>query len=405
MNFAGKIKELIARNTQFAENASPETRARIEAENVQLRNELERHNKMNNGTDDESDIQHFSSGNNTQSQPSHVMRERVIQELSNVSCDKLVFSSDAAIAPRDTAHPSPVRTAELAESWSDAFLSEINVQAVEEDKGSVLYIGPTDPLARTGGAGGRRLPLDAASMKPRFYHCQQVNFDTCLTYDDLDRCATLENYPQILRSAVDRRRNLDRLLIGFNGTHYAPVSDPETWPNREDCGMGWLEKYRTEAAERVISGLSVGSRERMTAGTHGTLDALVLDGWGAVIDDRWHNGLVAVCNRDLLHQKYFPMINNLDTSRASSETLVNQEMIKNPVLGNLPAVTAPFFPKNAVLVTSLKNLSLYWLKNSVRKLVKDEPYHNRLAFYESWKEDYVVENYEAGCLIDAIVWK
>lgn len=405
MSFARKIKELIEQNTLLADNASPETRARLEAENIRLKNELELHNKMNKRTGDESSIQFLSSGNNTQSQPAHVMRERIIQELSDVSCDKLVFSSDAAIAPRDTVHPSPVRTAELAESWSDAFLSEINVQPVEDDKGCVLYIGPTDPLARTGGAGGRRLALDAVSMNPRFYHCQQVNFDTCLTYDDLNRCATLENYPQILRSAVDLRRNLDRLLIGFNGTHHAAVSDPETWPNREDCGMGWLEKFRTEAVDRVISGLSVSSRESMEVGTHGTIDALVLDGWGAAIEERWHNELVAVCNSDLLHQKYFPIINNLDTSRANAEILVNREMIKNPTLGNLPAVTAPFFPKNAVLVTSLKNLSLYWLKNSVRKLVKDEPQYNRLAFYESWKEDYVVENYEAGCLIDGIIWK
>ncbi|EEL9685942.1 P2 family phage major capsid protein, partial [Salmonella enterica] len=97
--------------------------------------------------------------------------------------------------------------------------------------------------------------------------------------------------------------------------------------------------------------------------------------------------------------------NNLDTSRMNAEILVNEKIIKNPMLGNLPAVTAPFFPEDAVLITSLKNLSLYWQEGSIRKLIKDEPHYDRLAFYESWNEDYIIENYEAGCLIDGIIWK
>ncbi|RRE43834.1 hypothetical protein EAO28_18940 [Klebsiella pneumoniae] len=80
-------------------------------------------------------------------------------------------------------------------------------------------------------------------------------------------------------------------------------------------------------------------------------------------------------------------------------------MLKNPTIGGLPAVVVPFFPDDAVWVTPLSNISLYWQKNGVRKQAKDEPEYNRLAMYESRNDAYMVENYEAGCLIDGIDWR
>ncbi|EBI6302837.1 phage capsid protein [Salmonella enterica] len=393
MNFADRIKEILERGNVQDKNKKPEGHNMISAINNGL--------KKDAGNGGNNEVIHYSAGSGVNIHPAQAMYERVIEEFSGVSHEKLVFSADAAIVPRDVVLPSPAQTGERAATWSAAFLSEINIIPVTQDKGEVLYLGPTDPLART----GIRAPRDSVSMDQRFYYCQQVNFDTSISYSDLNRFSGLENYPRLVRAAVDNRRNLDLLLIGFNGTHHADVSNPEIYPNREDCGMGWLEKYRTEARERVISGLSVSSRETMTTGTHYSIDGLIQDVWGSAIDERWHYDLVAVCNYSLLHRKHFPLINNLDTSRMNTEILVNEKIIKNPMLGNLPAVTAPFFPEDAVLITSLKNLSLYWQEGSIRKLIKDEPHYDRLAFYESWNEDYIIENYEAGCLIDGITWK
>ncbi|EKA8883103.1 P2 family phage major capsid protein [Salmonella enterica] len=332
--------------------------------------------------------------------PSYIMQERIIEELSGIPGDKLNFSSDAAIVPPEMIQASPGMSGEIAATWSAAFLSEINTIPVNDDKGSVLYVGPVDPIART----GVRKPMDSVSMEPRFYHCRQVNFDFYISYDDIDRFSGVKNYPQMVRAAVEHRRSLDRLHIGFNGLSRAEfLSDPYEFPDCRDCKKGWLEKYRSEAPERVIDGLSVSSDK--APGTHGTIDGLVFDVWDAAIDERWQHDLVAVCNYSILHKKYFPLINNLDTSQMNQEILVNQELIKKPMLGNIPAVTAPFFPENTVLVTSLKNLSLYWQNGSIRRFIKNEPDYNRIAFYESANEDYIVENYDAGCLIEGIEWK
>ncbi|EIY9657447.1 P2 family phage major capsid protein, partial [Escherichia coli] len=237
------------------------------------------------------------------------------------------------------------------------------------------------------------------------YRCEQVNFDFALSYDNVDAHASANGLEGSARAAFERRKWLDLIQIGFNGTHYAAESDPETYTGRDDCGVGWLQKFRNEAAGRVISGLSVSSPKSNTRGTHHTIDALVLDAWQSMIDEQWQEGIVAVCSHNTLVRKQWPLINRLDPSQMNQEILLNEEIIKNPVLGNLPAVTVPFFPDNAVLITPLANLCLYWQRGSVRGLVKNEPQYNRLAFYESCNLDWVVGQYEAGCLLDGIDWK
>lgn len=187
------------------------------------------------------------------------------------------------------------------------------------------------------------------------------------------------------------------------------ISSPEAFPERQDCGIGWLGRYRQEAPGQVVSGLSVSTRDAnnqiVRHGDYGTLDALVQDGWGSAIAPHYQTDLVAVCSFNTLYRKHRPLINAMSPDRPNMEILANREVMKNPQLGGLPAMTVPFFPDDAVLVTSLTNLSLYWLEGSVRTLAKDEPEYNRLAVYESWNEAYMVEEYEAGCLIDGIVWK
>ncbi|MFP1452448.1 hypothetical protein ACLB1N_14940 [Escherichia coli] len=56
-----------------------------------------------------------------------------------------------------------------------------------------------------------------------------------------------------------------------------------------------------------------------------------------MIDEQWQEGIVAVCSHNTLVRKQWPLINRLDPSQMNQEILLNEEIIKNPVLGNLPA--------------------------------------------------------------------
>jgi len=69
----------------------------------------------------------------------------------------------------------------------------------------------------------------------------------------------------------------------------------------------------------------------------------------------------------------------------------------------LPAVRVPFFPANAILITRLDNLSIYWQEETRRRQLKDEAEYNRIANYESVNEAYVIEEYEMCTLVENIV--
>ncbi|ECE6503345.1 hypothetical protein DRK09_13480, partial [Salmonella enterica subsp. salamae] len=191
MDFADRIKVILERGNAQDKNKNSEGHHMVSATNDGFKKDAD--NKGSN------EVIHYSAGSGETIHPAQAMCERIIEEFSGVSHEKLVFSADAAIVPRDVVLPSLAQIGEKAATWSAAFLSEINIIPVTDSKGSVIYLGPTDPLART----GTRDPRNAVSMEPRFYYCQQVNFDTSISYRDLDRFSGLKNYPKIVRAAVD----------------------------------------------------------------------------------------------------------------------------------------------------------------------------------------------------------
>lgn len=71
--------------------------------------------------------------------------------------------------------------------------------------------------------------------------------------------------------------------------------------------------------------------------------------------------LVVICGRKLLSDKYFPIVNR---DQANTETLAADVIISQKRIGGLPAVRVPYFPKNAMLITRLDNLSIYWQVDS-----------------------------------------
>ena len=62
----------------------------------------------------------------------------------------------------------------------------------------------------------------------------------------------------------------------------------------------------------------------------------------------------------------------------------------------------PYIPDGAVLITPLKNLSIYGQLGRRRRYIREEPDSNRIANYESSNDAYVVEDYGFGCLIENV---
>ena len=310
----------------------------------------------------------------------------------------------ADVSSKFTVSPSVQQTLETKIQEGSDFLGRINIMGVADQEGEKLGLGIGGPIAgTTNTATTDRATTDPASIDAIGYRCEQTNFDTHITYAKLDAWAKFPNFQTLIRDAIIKRMALDRILIGFNGTSRAATSDKGANPLLQDVGIGWLQKYRVNAAARVLDEVvaASGAVKVGETGDYKNLDALVFDAVNNMIDP-WHQEdteLVAICGRGLLHDKYFPIVN---ATQAPSERLAADLIISQKRIGNLPAVRVPGFPANAVMVTRLDNLSLYYQDGTRRRTVVDNAKRDRIENFESSNDAYVVEDYGLGCLVENI---
>ena len=304
------------------------------------------------------------------------------------------------------ASPSVQQTMETRIQESSEFLKRINMIGVTEQTGEKLGLGVSGTLAsRTDTSGaGTRGTQDATSITDDGYACKQTNFDTHLRYATLDAWAKFPDFQARVRDSVLQRCALDRIMIGFNGTSAAATTNRATSPLLQDVNIGWLQKLRTNAAARVMGGGKVAGE--VTYGDDDTadykhLDALVYDAYKSLLDPWYQEDpqLVVIVGRDLMHDKLFPLVSKSD---APTERLASDIVISQRRLGGLTAMVAPHFPAGKLLVTRLDNLSLYWQEGARRRAVVDKPEKDRVEFFESSNDSYVVEDYGMCALVENI---
>jgi P2 family phage major capsid protein len=291
---------------------------------------------------------------------------------------------------------------------SSDFLGRINIVGVTEQQGAKLGLGVGSTIASTKDTTiADRTPTDPSSLDETGYNCTQTNYDTALRYAKLDMWAKFPNFQTLLRDAILKRQALDRMTIGFHGTSRAASSNRGVNPLLQDVNIGWLQKYRTDAPARVLAdGASAGVNEVRIGAAAGrdyyNLDALVFDVVASLIEP-WYRSdpnLVVILGRDLLHDKYFPLVNQ---TQAATETLASDIIISQKRVGGLQAVSVPYFPDGALQVTTLDNLSIYWQEGARRRTVVDNAKRDQIENYESSNDAYVVEDYGRGCVVENIV--
>ncbi|MFJ5493764.1 phage major capsid protein, P2 family [Pectobacterium carotovorum] len=298
---------------------------------------------------------------------------------------------------------------EVVQESSD-FLTRINIVPVAELTGEKIGLGVSGSVASTTdtSSGDERETADLLSLEARQYKCEQMNFDFHIRYNTLDLWARFQDFQLRLRNAIAKRQSLDYIMAGWHGVKRAATSDRAKNPLLQDVAVGWLQKYRNESAKRVMSKI-VGEdgaviSEQIRVGENGdyeSLDALVMDATNTMIDE-WHQedpDLVVICGRQLLSDKYFPLVNK---QQENSEILAADVIISQKRIGNLPAVRVPYFPANALMITRLDNLSIYYMDDSHRRHIEEVAKRDRIENYESIKQDYVVEDYGCGCVIENI---
>ncbi len=307
-----------------------------------------------------------------------------------------------------TITPSVQQTLEAKVQESSEFLSQINVYGVPELVGQKLGMGITQRIAtRTDMSqpNARRQPRNPTGLTGRGYKLAFTEFDTALPYALLDQYAKFPNFQSMVATMIAQAQALDRITIGWNGV-VAAKSPDKTDQLLSDVNVGWLQYIREEADERVFDAgtkkagkIVIGADEATS--DYRTIDALVYDAihshmptWG-----RKRNDLVAITSSDLLHDKYMPLINR---SEKPTEQVARDIIMSTKRVGGRQAADVPFFPDGSILVTPLKNLSIYYQDGKRRRHIREEPEYSRAADYQSSNEGYVVEDLDCAVLIENI---
>lgn len=317
--------------------------------------------------------------------------------------DQAALNGVPTITQKFAVAPSIQQKLENRIQESSEFLGSINVVPVDEMQGETLGLGTTGPVAsRTDTTTKDRETADVSALDALGYLCSQTNYDTHVRYNTLDMWAKFPDFQIRLSRVIQTQCALDRMMIGFNGTSIAADTNRTTNPLLQDVNKGWLQYLRENAAARVMTeGATAGKVTVGATGDYKSLDGLVYDVTATLLDP-WHaeaSDLVAICGRALLHDKLFPLVNE---KQAPTEQLAADIVRSQARLGGLQAVAVPFFPANAVLVTSLKNLSIYYQDGKRRRAVIDNPKRDRIETYESSNDAFVVEDIGKCALVENI---
>ena len=336
------------------------------------------------------------------------MKNTTRQQFNGYLANQAELNGVPSATEQYTVEPSVQQKVETRVQESSEFLKKINVIPVTDQKGEALGLGISGGIAsRTNTKNGkRREPKNVGEVGPIYtYVCEKTDFDTAIPYNKLDSWARDPKFQEKIRDAVLKQQALDRITVGFNGTHVAADTDIDVNPLLQDVNIGWLQKYRDNAPESVMTESEVGT-SKVSVGASATsyknLDALVKDCVDQLIDPivRDDSDLRVILGRDLKQSRDFNMVN--DNNTPSEVIAVNSLLMLDKVGGITIETTPPNFPADGILITPLDNLSIYYQEGSRRRNHKDEPEYDRVAFYESDNEAYVVENYKAGCLIENV---
>lgn len=276
---------------------------------------------------------------------------------------------------------------------STEFLQMITCFDVDQLSGQVVVTGTSQLLTgrKSGGRFIRKLGVDGNK-----YGLSET--DSCAAID----WATLSvwansggegEFFRLMLDFIDKQFALDMLRIGFNGTHVAADSDPDTYPNGEDVNKGWhqIAKEWNNGSQVLTGSVTLG-----VGGTYETLDAMASDLVNHLpVECRNDPNIVILVGSDLLAREQFRLYSKADTP---TENLAAAQL--DTIIAGKKAFVPPFMPGKRIVATTLKNLHIYTQKGSRRRAAEDV--QDRKQFENKyWRnEGYALEVPELYVAID-----
>lgn len=284
---------------------------------------------------------------------------------------------------------------------TDEFLSRINLVPVKLESESVIGLGSGKLIAARVDTvhGGTRQARRIKPVEDMKYYCQQVNFDTQLSFGSLDAFAHYPDFNDRLEREIRKHINLDMIRLGFFGKAVADDSDYDVNPNGEDVANGWIQKLRENRPDSMLTKASanilIGA-----GGDYETINDAVIAVKNKIAPHyRDVNDLVVLLGSDLVaHDKA-----NFYQKQVEANQPVNQIELRQikESYGAMPAFMPSCFPSRGIMVTSFDNLSIYFLASSLRRTFgKRNDSANCIDNFESVSIDYVIEHLDKAAAID-----
>lgn len=309
-----------------------------------------------------------------------------------------------------TIDPTPQQRLVQRMQEQSAFLGMINVVGVPELIGETIGMNVVNSVASRANtdAGNRRIPVDPTSQDKFDYLLSPTEFNILYKYNQLDRWAKFKNFQTMMRDMTLKAMALDRIKIGFNGVRVDPAFDPVADPTLQGMNKGWIQWMRDNNAARIMSqvagGKVAGEITIGAAGDYIDMDALVWDAIQEMLPVWARNdpNLCVVVGDDLIHDKYFPIIN---APKDPMDRLATDVIMTDKKIGGKPAIRVPYMPNGKLMVTRLDNISLYFQEGAQRRMLRDEPQYNRVVDYNSSNEGYVLEDASYALMLENITLK
>ena len=283
---------------------------------------------------------------------------------------------------------------------SNAFLQRINLIPVDDSIGQAVLVDAVGgPLAsRTDTSKNDRQTTTLADPDGYRYECVKTDWDVDIPYTLLDTWARYPDFQQRYMNQVYRRIGLDRIMVGWHGEQVARESDKTRHPLLQDINIGWIKQLQTRHASNYMTDGNTKNEIKLgPSGDYKNLDQMVYDVYSTIAEEKRTGSEVAIIGQKLVTFATGKMLE--DWAAQPTEKVAIKLLDK--AYGGLPAMMVPHFPDMGVVVTDLRNLSIYFQNKSVRRKSEDNPRRDCIEDYNSMNDAYMIENPKAMAAVHA----
>ncbi|KFI13308.1 oxidoreductase [Vibrio sp. B183] len=328
------------------------------------------------------------------------MLNAISTEYLEEYCQEIAIAAEVKDAAKQF-NISPVMETKLQQAIveSDSFLNLISNILVDQIKGQVIDVG--DSGLTTGRVKDGRFSAEL-SQSGNTYELIETDSGAHINWITLTIWAnsgTKGQWSKLMNNAITRSFALDKLRIGFHGTAAtADTTNPSTNKLGQDVNKGWLAIAKEKASEQVLSAATL-DPSAQTPDSYKNLDSLVNDLVNTTIHEVHAEDadLVVLIGRDLVSAEQHRL---LEAADVPTEHKAAQQLAKT--IAGKRAYIPPFFPKNMVWVTNLKNLQILTQKGTQWR--KSGNVEDRKRYETSYlrMEGYAIGNLHKFAAIEAV---